>query len=69
MEALDRIDWKLFRNEVRNKLNKKQFELVCQLHAKYFKHSYYKPCTCNPKKIKLWIKQLNIIWDNGVKEG
>ncbi len=68
MEALDRIDWKLFRNEVRNKLNKKQFELVCQLHAKYFKHSYYKPCTCNPKTIVNWIEQLNKLYDTNRKD-
>ena len=49
-------------------LSAKEFELVCQLHAKYYKHKYHKPCTCNPKKIVQWIKDLNIIWDNGYKK-
>lgn len=63
MEKLDRIDWKRFRSDVSNRLNKDQFELVCTLHAKYFKHSFYKPCTCNPRTIKTWIAQLNDIYD------
>jgi len=63
MEELDRIDWERFRSDVSNKLNKDQFELVCTLHAKYFKHSFYKPCTCNPRTIKTWISQLNDIYD------
>lgn len=48
-------------------ITNKEFELVCQLHAEYYKHSYYKPCTCNPKTIKNWIKDLNVIWNNGEK--
>ena len=44
-----------------------EFTLVCKLHAKYYKHSYYKPCTCNPKTVNRWIKDLNLIWDNGNK--
>ena len=63
MEKLDRIDWKLFKDNVQDKLSQEQFELVCQLHAKYFKHRYYKPCTCNPKTIVYWIKQLNDLYE------
>ena len=48
-------------------ITNKEFELVCQLHAEYHKHNYYKPCTCNPKTIKQWIKDLNVIWNNGTK--
>ena len=61
-------DWSKFRENKKDTLEGNEFELICQLHAKYYNHKYHKPCTCNPKKIKLWIKQLNIIWDNGVKE-
>jgi len=63
MEELDRLDWYNFRNELTNKISRVQYELICQLHAKYYKHSYYKPCTCNPKTIKQWIAQLNDIYD------
>lgn len=63
MEKLDRLDWEQFRADVRNKLNQDQFNLVCTLHAKYYNHSFYKPCTCSPKTIKTWIAQLNDIYD------
>ena len=50
-------------------ITNKEFELVCKLHAEYHNggHNYYKPCTCNPKTIKQWIKDLNAIWNNGIK--
>lgn len=63
MEELDRLDWDKFRLEVRTSLNAKNFELVCRLHAKYYKHRYYKPCTCNPNTIKRWIAQLNDVYE------
>ena len=67
-EKEDRSDWRKFRMGKKQHLSPEEFELVCQLHAKYYKHTYYKPCTCNPKTIVKWIKDLNIIWDNGIKK-
>tara|TARA_B110000459_G_C16601527_1_gene491288 strand:+ start:1160 stop:1378 length:219 start_codon:yes stop_codon:yes gene_type:complete len=67
-EELDRKDWEQFRMGTKSHLSAIEFEMVCQLHSKYYKHSYYKPCTCSPKTIKKWIKDLNVIWDNGNKE-
>ena len=61
-------NWSNFRSELKSTLQPYEFDLICELHATYYKHKYQKPCTCNPKKIKLWIKQLNIIWNNGVEE-
>lgn len=63
MEKLDRLDWYNFRNGMTNKINRSEFDLICKLHAKYYKHSFYKPCTCNPKTIKQWIAQLNDVYD------
>jgi len=63
MEELDKLDWYNFRNNLSSTISREQFELICQLHAKYYKHRYYKPCTCNPKTIKLWIAQLNDVYD------
>ncbi len=60
--------WSEFRSEPKSTLQPNEFELICQLHSIYYNHKYHKPCTCNPKKIKLWIKELNIIWNNGVKK-
>lgn len=59
MDKLDRKDWQVFRNNIKNVLSKEEFEMVCKLHAKYFNHTFYKPCTCSPKTIKKWIAQLN----------
>jgi len=67
-EKADRTDWRKFRMGKKSHLSAIEFELVCQLHSKYYKHQYYKPCTCNPKTIVKWIKDLNIIWDNGIKK-
>lgn len=66
-DDLDKKTWEAFRSNPKNTLTNGEFETICRLHAKYHKHKFYKPCTCNPKKIKLWIKHLNLIWDNGFK--
>lgn len=58
--------WTEFRTNTSNQLRKGEFELVCQLHAKYYKHSYYKPCTCSPRTINKWIAMLNDVYAKGV---
>ena len=63
----DYAKWENFRMGTKSYLEPREFELVCKLHAEYHKHNYYKPCTCNPKTIKQWIKDLNVIWNNGIK--
>lgn len=67
MEKVDRLDWYNFTNSLSNKITQQQFELICQLHAKYYNHRYYKPCTCNPKTIKTWIAQLNDIYEQNTE--
>ncbi len=64
-EKADRTDWRKFRMDNKQHLSTKEYDLVCNLHAKYYRHKFYKPCTCNPKTIVKWIKDLNKIWDNG----
>ena len=59
MSSEDHLMWEKFREDPKNTLQPEDFELICKLHAKYFNHIYYKPCTCNPKEIKRWISQLN----------
>ena len=60
----DKLDWYKFQSEVKHSLNRNQFELVCQLHSKYFNHKFYKPCTCNPKVIKQWIAQIDDLYES-----
>ena len=64
-ETYDRKDWEKFRLGTKSHLSPTEFELVCQLHSKYYNHTYYKPCTCSPKTIVKWIKELNVLWNNG----
>jgi len=68
-EKADYKDWEKFRLDSNNNtISAEEFTLVCELHSKYYKHTFYKPCTCSPKTINKWIKDLNIIWDNGDSE-
>lgn len=59
MSREDYLMWEKFREDPKNTLQPQEFELICRLHAEYFNHRYYKPCTCRPKEIKNWISQLN----------
>jgi len=61
----DFITWTQFREVKKDTLSDTEYRTICALHSKYYKHKYYRPCTCNPTTIKNWIKDLNIIWDNG----
>jgi len=58
----DKKRWVEFTNRKKqNELNRDQIELICELHAKYYKHKYNEPCTCNGSIYKKWIAELNKI--------
>tara|TARA_R110000796_G_scaffold111660_4_gene223207 strand:- start:1909 stop:2124 length:216 start_codon:yes stop_codon:yes gene_type:complete len=59
--------WKKFRVHKSDTISRVEYRLVCILHSQYYEHNYQEPCTCDPKKINRWIKDLNIIWDNGIR--
>ena len=54
--------WREFRLTDGQTLTPKEFELICELHASYFNHLYYKPCTCSPKIVIKWIKNINDLY-------
>ena len=64
MEELDKKDWEIFQANPSDKLSVEEVKLIAQLHAKYFKHQYHVPCSCNPKTIIKWIDELNKVYDN-----
>jgi hypothetical protein len=64
----DYEDWTLFRQNTTKIISAAEFELVCQLHAKYHNHNYQRICTCSKDTINRWIAELNIIWNNGNQE-
>jgi hypothetical protein len=59
MSKEDHLMWQKFRENTKDRLQAEEFDLICRLHAKYFNHKFYKPCTCNPREIKRWISELN----------
>ncbi len=63
MEKKDYQKWSKFRSVNKNQITKQEFKLICELHSKYKNHKYFEPCSCSPKKINLWIKQINEIYD------
>ena len=68
-DKYDYKDWEEFRlGANRDTISPVEFTLVCELHSKYYKHSFYRPCTCDPRTVNKWIKDFNIIWNNGNKK-
>jgi hypothetical protein len=49
----------------KKKLDTDAQEVIANLHAKYYKHSFYKPCTCSGKTWQQWVAQLNDIYGRG----
>ena len=64
MDKLDELDWEKFRSNKKSSISQKEYTMVCELHSKYFKHKFYKPCTCNPRTINQWIAQINDLYEN-----
>jgi len=59
MTREDYLNWEAFRKDPKNSITSEEYEMVSRLHAKYYNHQYYKPCTCNPRTIQSWIDNLN----------
>ena len=51
--------WTVFREKKSNTITHDEFEFLCKLHSELFNHQFYKPCTCRPKEINKWIKDVN----------
>jgi hypothetical protein len=64
MEAIDKKDWEIFQANPSDKLSVEEVKLIAELHAKYYKHPYHVPCSCNPKTVIKWIDELNKIYEN-----
>ena len=55
----DRLIWNGVKERISSKMTREDFRTMCRLHAKYFNHKYTELCTCNKKRIRQWIEQLN----------
>jgi hypothetical protein len=59
MTREDYLTWEAFRKDPKTSITNEEYEMVSRLHSVYFKHQYFKPCTCNAKTIQTWIENLN----------
>ena len=63
MDKKDRIDWLKFTSVVSQKITSAELRMISELHAKYFNHKMKIPCTCSPKRIQVWIEDLNKLYN------
>lgn len=55
--------WTEFREKKSSSISYAEFEFLAELHSELFNHKFYKPCTCRPKEINKWIKDINDIYN------
>tara|TARA_R100000388_G_scaffold86447_1_gene65957 strand:- start:1769 stop:1963 length:195 start_codon:yes stop_codon:yes gene_type:complete len=63
MEIEHKQQWEVFKAELTNTLTRDQFEVLCELHSIYFKHKFFRPCTCNKQRLIQWIEDLDKIYE------
>ena len=63
MTQEDRDAWVGFKAVVTTKVSQEQYKLLCTLHARYYNHKYHEPCSCRPKEIVMWIKDIDRIYE------
>jgi len=63
MRIDDQELWIDFKANVTTKLSKEQYRLLCTLHSRYYNHKYYEPCSCKPKTLVMWIKDIDNIYN------
>ena len=55
----DKIIWQGVKHRTTSTMSNEDFKIMCKLHSKYFNHKYSEPCTCNKRRLRQWIEQLN----------
>ena len=56
----DMQTWKEARARIITKITYTDFQILCQLHAKYYKHKYIEICGhCNKVKLRNWISDVD----------
>lgn len=62
--------WTAFREEQKGEtLSVPQQEVVTLLHSELFKHKRIRPCSCNPKKWREYINDINLIYGTYKSKG
>ncbi len=55
----DKIIWQGVKERMTSVMSNEDFKIMCKLHSKYFNHKYSEPCTCNKRRLRQWIEELN----------
>ncbi len=55
----DKIIWQGVKHRTTSVMSNEDFKIMCKLHSKYFNHKYSEPCTCNKRRLRQWIEELN----------
>ena len=55
----DKIIWNGVKLRMTSVMSNEDFKIMCKLHSKYFNHKYSEPCTCNKRRLRQWIEELN----------
>ena len=63
MVAEDKEIWIDFKANVVGKLNQEYKKILCTLHAKYYNHKYHEPCSCDSKIYRMWIADIDRIYN------
>jgi len=49
IDSKDVQEWSEVKARITRTIDRKDFRVLCRLHAKYFNHKYNEFCTCNKK--------------------
>ena len=55
----DILLWNEVRKRITTVMSRQDYKIVCQLHSKYYNHKYKEPCTCNKKRVRQWISDID----------
>jgi len=55
----DKIIWNGVKERMTSTMSNEDFKIMCKLHSKCFNHKYSEPCTCNKRRLRQWIEELN----------
>lgn len=67
MEKLDYFWWYDFRASKGNTITHTEYDIIMELHAKYFNHKVKRLCKCKPSAIQKYIDDLNELYARSPK--
>jgi hypothetical protein len=56
--------WTEFRGNTSTRITYDELKRIAQMHADYYKHTFFIPCSCNKKKIQRFIDDINKVYES-----